>query len=89
MINMECWSPGISLEGLVISIISMLDDPTVEDPLVPEIAATYIQDREQYNQNARAYTQRYATDLQSYPDWGVCPFSDLPAISSMDDPEHA
>ncbi|KAF2740616.1 ubiquitin-conjugating enzyme-like protein, partial [Polyplosphaeria fusca] len=54
------WSPAISISRLLLSIISILDDPGVEDPLVPEIAEVYIQDRQQYDQNARAYTQRYA-----------------------------
>lgn len=48
------------LEGILLSICSLLDEPSVEDPLVPEIAAQFIQDRSRYNQIAREYTHRYA-----------------------------
>lgn len=68
-----CWSPVHSLQSVLVSIISMISEPGVEDPLVPEIAATYIQDREQYDKNAMAYTQKYAGPSQSYPEFGVTP----------------
>jgi ubiquitin-conjugating enzyme E2 D/E len=82
----DYWSPALFFGGTIMSIVSILDDPTLEDPLVPEIAATYIQDRDQYNKNAREYTERYATDSQSYPEWEVRPFSEL--VTILDDPEH-
>jgi hypothetical protein len=41
--------------------MSLLPDPVVDDPLVPEIAVQYIQDRDTYMKNARLYTERYAT----------------------------
>lgn len=50
----------LNLSTILISILSMLDDPVVEDPPMPEIAAQYIQDRETYNENARRYTALYA-----------------------------
>ncbi|KAF2099070.1 hypothetical protein NA57DRAFT_39591 [Rhizodiscina lignyota] len=40
------WSPALTPYHMVVAIISLLSDTTVEDPLVPEIAATYVQARE-------------------------------------------
>jgi ubiquitin-conjugating enzyme E2 D/E len=71
------WSPSLSLPSILECINSMLSDPQCDDPLVPEIAMTYVQDRELYNRNARAYTEKYATDEQSYPDCEIRPFWEL------------
>lgn len=56
----ENWATALSLEITLISIISLLAEPGLEDPLVVEIAQTYINDRETYDANATAYTRRYA-----------------------------
>lgn len=59
------WSPALQVIPLIISISSLLDSPNLEDPLVPEIAAVYLQDREQYDRNARRFTQLYAMQTNS------------------------
>jgi ubiquitin-protein ligase len=48
------------LESILLSICALLDEPDVEDPLVPEIAAQYLQDKSRYEEIAREYTSRYA-----------------------------
>lgn len=45
----------------VMAIYVILSDPPIDDPLVPEIAAMYIHDREEYKRCAQLYTKRYAT----------------------------
>lgn len=55
------WTPILGLERTILGLISILSDPGLEDPLVPEIAALYMSDRDQYLENAKAYTQRYAS----------------------------
>jgi len=57
------WAPVIYLSGTLTSIASLLGDPNTNDPLVPEIAAQYIQDRAMYNKTAREYTQKFATSV--------------------------
>ena len=54
------WSPGLRLDPILVSICSILDDPGLEDPLVPEIAEIYCKNYDLYSQNARTYTARYA-----------------------------
>lgn len=48
------------LEGILLSISSLLDEPAIEDPLVPEIAAQFLKDRAVYDEIAMMYTRRYA-----------------------------
>ena len=51
------WSPVLTISKILLSICSLLDDPNAEDPLVPQIANLYKQDREKYNITAREWTQ--------------------------------
>lgn len=54
------WRPGHSIRSLLISLCSLLNDPGLNDPLVPEIADTYCQNYCLYYENAKTYTARYA-----------------------------
>jgi len=55
------WSPALTVSKTLLSICSLLTDPNPKDPLVPEIADLYINDRETYLENARIWTHKYAT----------------------------
>jgi ubiquitin-conjugating enzyme E2 D/E len=44
-----------------LSILSLLTDPNPNDPLVPEIAQLYKADKAMYEEKARQWTQKYAT----------------------------
>eukprot|EP00750_Incisomonas_marina_P005584 INCI14029.2.p1 GENE.INCI14029.2~~INCI14029.2.p1 ORF type:complete len:148 (+),score=17.76 INCI14029.2:213-656(+) len=57
----ENWSPALTISKVLLSVCSLLTDPNPDDPLVPEIAQLYKKDRVKYNQNAKAFTQKYAT----------------------------
>lgn len=46
---------------MLTALCGLLACPNVEDPLVHEIAATYITDYENYCKTARSYTAKYAT----------------------------
>ena len=54
------WSPALTVSKLLLSISSLLSDPNPEDPLEPDIADIYKNDREKYNKLARNHTLRYA-----------------------------
>ncbi len=54
------WSPSISLEKLLLSICSLMEEPNVSDPLVPEIANIYKESKELFNKKAREHTLRFA-----------------------------
>jgi ubiquitin-conjugating enzyme E2 D len=56
----EQWSPALTISKVLLSICSLMDDQNPDDPLMIDIADLYIHDREKFNNNARAYTLRYA-----------------------------
>ena len=60
LITMAAWWPGATLRHILTSLVSLLGDPNIEDPLVPEIAQTYCEDYELYCRNARQITNQYA-----------------------------
>ena len=55
------WSPALTISKVLLSICSLLTDPNPDDPLVPDIAAMYKEDREQYNETAKLWTLNFAT----------------------------
>lgn len=54
------WSPALTINKVILSIISLLNDPNPDDPLIPEIAQIYLNDRAQYIENAKRHTLIYA-----------------------------
>ena len=54
------WSPALSIGKVLLSISSLLTDPNPRDPLVPEVATLYENNRTEYNCLAREWTLRYA-----------------------------
>lgn len=57
------WSPALTIDKVLISILSLLMDPNPEDPLNREAAHLFKNDREKYNETAKEWTRKYATDL--------------------------
>ena len=56
------WSPALTISKVLLSILSMLTDPNPNDPLMPDIAKQYTENRAQYEMTAREWTQLYAQD---------------------------
>jgi len=54
------WSPALTISKVLLSICSLLTDPNPDDPLVPDIARIYVENRAKYNEKARAMTQQHA-----------------------------
>ena len=54
------WSPALTIDKLLLSICSFLDDPNPDIPLVPEIAHIYKTNRAKYDATAREWTKKYA-----------------------------
>ena len=55
------WSPALTISKVLISICSLLDDPNPDDPLVPDIAVQYTNNRVIYDMTAREWTAKYAS----------------------------
>lgn len=63
----EQWSPVLTISKVLLSIQSLMNEPNPNDPLMPDIADLYINDRETYNKNAREYTKKYAISAKKRP----------------------
>jgi ubiquitin-protein ligase len=55
------WSPALTIQKVLLSICSLLTDPNPRDPLVPDVANQYMNDRETYNKTAKAWVHLYAS----------------------------
>jgi ubiquitin-conjugating enzyme E2 D/E len=55
------WSPALTIPKVLLSICSLLNDPNPADPLCPEIAEQYRNNRAEYDATARLWTQKYAS----------------------------
>lgn len=54
------WSPALSITKVLLSISSLLADANPKDPLVPEVARLYENNRAEFNRVAREWTLKYA-----------------------------
>jgi len=56
------WSPALTISKVLISISSLLNDPNPDDPLAPDVAREYKDNRELFNQTAMNWTAIYASN---------------------------
>eukprot|EP00300_Choanocystis_sp_HF-7_P001627 c11308_g1_i1.p1 GENE.c11308_g1_i1~~c11308_g1_i1.p1 ORF type:complete len:190 (-),score=35.87 c11308_g1_i1:39-575(-) len=54
------WSPILTIAKALLSVASLLCDANPEDPLMPEIAKQFANDRPAFEATAREWTQMYA-----------------------------
>jgi ubiquitin-conjugating enzyme E2 D/E len=59
------WSPALTISKVLLSICSLLTDPNPKDPFVPDIATQYMNNREEYETEAKRWTLRYANGISS------------------------
>ena len=56
------WSPIMNVRAILLSIQSFFTDCNPDDCLVPEIAAQYVNDREEHDRICREWTKKYAIE---------------------------
>lgn len=56
----ESWTPALTIQKVIISLISWLDEPNPKDPLVPEIGRLYLHNNEKYKQEVKNHVEKYA-----------------------------
>lgn len=54
------WSPALKIPQVLLSISSLLTEPNPDDPLVPEIAKLFKENRSKFEATAREWTRKYA-----------------------------
>lgn len=47
------WSPALTVEKTLLSILSLLDEPNATDPLRPDAAELYLSDKRKYEERVR------------------------------------
>ena len=56
----DAGSPALTVSKLLLSICSLMADCNPADPLVPEIAKEYLNERAKHDQTARDWTKEHA-----------------------------
>ena len=54
------WSPALTINKVLLSLSSLLEDPNPLDPLSPEAASNYLHRREEFDKIAKDYVNRFA-----------------------------
>ena len=54
------WNPTLTISKTILSISSLLLDPNPGDPLRPELARQYVENKAEFDTFAREWTARYA-----------------------------
>ena len=55
------WNPSLTISKILLSICSLLNDPNTEDPLVPDIANLFNENKKLYIDTAKTWTTLYAS----------------------------
>ncbi len=58
------WSTSMTVRKILLSIVSLLSSPNLNDPLMPEIAIMYTNDYNKYTAVVKKYTIKHATNIQ-------------------------
>ena len=77
----ETWSPVQTVESVLISIVSLLEDPNISSPANVDAAVDYRKHPEQYRQRVRMEVERSKQDI---PAGFVMPSSESAYISSSE-----
>lgn len=61
------WSPSFTLESLLVSVTSILDEPIWDDPVRETLASEWTSDQDEFKRRARDWTRKYATGHIIFP----------------------
>ena len=56
----SAWSPALTISKVLLSICSLLTDPNPADPLVPDIARQYTENKAEYIKTAKEWCAKFA-----------------------------
>ena len=55
-----CWNECLTIQKVLLSVVSLMTDANPDDPLCPDIAGLYNRDRRKYDAVAAEWTFKYA-----------------------------
>ena len=58
----DAWSPDISVSQILMAIQNLLINPNIDHPLEPEIAKQYTENKAAYEETAKEWTEKYASE---------------------------
>jgi ubiquitin-protein ligase len=65
-INLFCeWSASMTVQKILLNIVSLLSSPNLNDPLMPEIAIMYTNNYDKYIQVIKKYTTKHAVKQEN------------------------
>lgn len=66
MVKPDVWKPSSRITAVLEAVRNLLVEPLPDDPLESRIADEYKNDRGEFEKNAKAYVDRYATGEPSF-----------------------
>ncbi|EDO17028.1 hypothetical protein Kpol_1065p45 [Vanderwaltozyma polyspora DSM 70294] len=79
-LDAETWSPVQTVESVLISIVSLLEDPNISSPANVDAAVDYRKNPEQYKQRVKMEVERSKQDI---PQGFIMPTSDSAYVSAQ------
>ena len=58
----DAWSPDISVSKILLAIQNLLINPNIDHPLEPEIAKQYTDNKAKFDETAKEWTEKYASE---------------------------
>lgn len=56
----ENWSPALTMQKVLISLLSLLDDPNPDDPLMSDIARKFLTQKAEYKKIVKEWIEKYS-----------------------------
>ncbi|KAH8913028.1 UBC-like protein [Coniochaeta sp. PMI_546] len=74
------WAPSFTLEKVLVSVASILDEPIWEDPIQGALPSEWTSDQDEFQRRALHWTRKYATGHIIFPGEGA---GDFYTVSEM------
>lgn len=68
LLKQGVWSPALSIQALLLALLSLLATPNPDDPLRPDAAILLKTDSSRYNAKVRSYIRKYAKSTTKHGD---------------------
>ncbi|KAF9907239.1 hypothetical protein BX616_000500 [Lobosporangium transversale] len=61
LLKNDQWKPATRVNQVLRALVTLLEQPNPEDPLMTDIAEIYVTDQAKFQKTAKDYTKRYAS----------------------------
>ncbi len=60
------WAASLTVQTVLLSVVSLISSPNPDDPLVPEAATLFRNDRQKYNDIVKTWVSEFAHEHQTF-----------------------